>query len=102
MESAHDAQINAAIAHLNRQMKLNYTAAARAFKVDCTTLALHYKGKIVSRAEATSIFHQRLNNTQKDTLLSYIDALTDRHISSTSQLIRNLAEEILQRLVEKN
>jgi Tc5 transposase DNA-binding domain len=34
--------------------------------------------------------------------LGYIDSLTDRHISATSQIIRNLAEEIIQRPVGKN
>jgi Tc5 transposase DNA-binding domain len=102
MDSAKNAQIDAAMAQLDSQKTLNYAAAARAFGIHPTTLARRYKGKTVSRAEANSTFRQRLNNTQEDTLLRHIDTLTDRHIPPTSQIIRNLAEEILKGPVGKN
>jgi Tc5 transposase DNA-binding domain len=102
MDSAKNARIRAAMDHLDSQDVLNYAAAARAFKVDPTTLARRYRGKTVSRAEANSTYRQRLNNVQEDTLLRYIDTLTDRHIPPTSQIIRNLAEEIIKGPVGKN
>ena len=94
--------MEAAIAHLNRQKTQNYTEAAKLYEVDPTTLARRYKGLSVSRAEATSTYHQRLNNVQEDTLLGYIDALTDRHTPPTMQIIKNLAEEIAGGPIGKN
>jgi hypothetical protein len=63
MDSAKNAQIDAAMAQLDSQKTLNYAAAARVFGIHPTTLARRYKGKTVSRAEANSTFRQRLNNT---------------------------------------
>ena len=102
MESTKNARFEAAIALLDSQSTLNYAAAARAFQIHPTALARRYKGKTVSQEEANSTFRQRLNDTQEDTLLRYIDTLTDRHIPPTSQIIRNLAEEILKEPVGKN
>jgi hypothetical protein len=90
-----------AIAHLNLQESLNYAAAARVYGVHPQTLARRHKGITVSRAEANSTFCQHLNNMQEDTVLSYIDALTERYIPSTTQIIKNLAE-ILKGPVRKN
>jgi Tc5 transposase DNA-binding domain len=87
---------------LDSQRDRNYTAAARDHNIDCTTLARRYKGQTVSRAETNSRKRQRLNDVQEDTLLRYIDTLTDRHIPPTSQIVRNLAEEILKGPVGKN
>jgi Tc5 transposase DNA-binding domain len=102
MGSTKNDRINAALDALDSQTVLNYAAAARAHNIDRTTLSRRYKGKTVSRAEANSTYRQRLNDVQEDTLLRYIDTLTDRHIPPTSQNVRNLAEEILKGLVGKN
>jgi Tc5 transposase DNA-binding domain len=90
------------MAMLDSQSMLNYAEAARAFDIYPTTLARRYRGQISSREEANSNFRQCLNSTQEDTLLSYIDSLTNRHIPTTGQIIRNLAEEIIQRPIGKN
>jgi Tc5 transposase DNA-binding domain len=102
MDSTKNGRIEAALDQLKSQKILNYAAAARDHDVHRTTLARRYCGKTVSRAEANSTYRQRLNDVQEDTLLRYIDSLTDRHIPPTSQIIRNLAEEILKGPVGKN
>jgi Tc5 transposase DNA-binding domain len=102
MDSTKNGRIEAAIDQLKSQKTLNYAAAARDHDVHRTTLARRYCGKTVSREEANSTYRQRLNDVQEDTLLRYIDSLTDRHIPPTSQIIRNLAEEILKGPVGKN
>ena len=102
MDSTKNDRIKAAMDQLDSQEVPNYAAAARAHNIDRTTLMRRYKGKTVSRAEATSTYHQRLNDVQEDTLLRHIDTLTDRHIPPTSQIVRNLAEEILKGPVGKN
>ena len=57
MESAHDAQIEAAIAHSNGQEIPNLTATAKSFGIHSSTLRRRYKGQTVSRAEANSTIH---------------------------------------------
>jgi transposase-like protein len=95
MESTKNARIEAAMALLDSQSTLNYAEAARAFQIHPTTLARRYRGETGSQEEANSNFRQCLNHTQEDTILDYIDSLTDRHIPTTSQIIRTLAEEII-------
>ena len=95
-------QIDPAIAHLKAQEELNYTKAAKLSGVHRTTLMRRYTGKTRSRAHVNSNIRQRLNAVQEDTLLGYIDTLTNRHMPPTSQIIKNLAEEMLKRPVGKN
>lgn len=95
-------QIQLAIAHLKAQEQPNYSEAARLFSVDRTTLRRRFLRKTVSRAQADSEYRQLLNNVQEDELLRYIDRLTDRHIPPTTQIIKNLAEEILGKPVGVN
>lgn len=102
MDSSKDARIERAIAHLNAQERPNYSEASELFDIDRTTLWRRHNGLTVSRAEANSTYRQRLNNTQEKELLRYIAALTDRHIPPTTQIIKNLAEEILKGPVGKN
>jgi Tc5 transposase DNA-binding domain len=102
MNSTKNDRIKAVIDQLDSQRTLNYAAAARDYHIDRTTLARRYNGKTVSRVEANSTYRQRLNDVQEDTLLRYIDTLTDRHIPPTSQIIRNLVEEIIKGSMGKN
>ena len=53
---------NTKIDQMDRPKGLNYAAVARAHSIDGTTLMRRYKGKSVSRAEATSTYHQQLND----------------------------------------
>ena len=101
-EAPKIAQMEPTIAHLICQKALNYTKEAKLLEINCRTLTHRHKGQTVSQAEATLTFYQRLNNTQEDTLLGYINALIDRHILSTTQIIRNLAEEIAGKPIRKN
>jgi Tc5 transposase DNA-binding domain len=102
MDSTKNDRIKAAMDQLDSQKVLNYATAARDHHISPMTLARRYRGKTVSRAEANSTYRQRLNDVQEDTLLRYIDTLTDRNIPPTSQIIKNLAEEILKGPVGKN
>jgi hypothetical protein len=62
MDTSKDAQIELAIAYLNRQETLNYAAAVKLFKIEPTTLRRRYKSLTVSRVEVNSTFRQRLND----------------------------------------
>jgi transposase-like protein len=76
-------QIDAAMAHLRAQNKQNYAAAARTYGVEPTTLRRRYLAQTRSRVLANLEDRQLLNNVQEDTLLGYIDRLTDKHIFPT-------------------
>jgi len=95
-------QIERAIEHLNAQDRPCYASAARLFRVQETTLRRRFLRLTVSRQQAAQETHQLLNTAQEDVLLSYIDRLTDKHIPPTTQIVRNLAEEILNKDVGKN
>ena len=96
------AQITAALAYLNTQPRINYSAAAKRYNVSRLTLYRRHTGKNGSREDAASEHHQLLNNVQEDTLLRYIDELTHRSLPPTTQIVKNLAEEMLGRPVGIN
>ena len=90
-------QIEAALAHLRAQSKPNYAEASRLYRVPPSTLSRRFRGITASRAQSISNHCQALNNVQEDTLLGYIDTLTNIFMPPTTQIVRNLAEQIAQR-----
>ena len=102
MEPSKATQIELAIAHLNRQKTPNYAATARAYGVQRTTLWRRHKGLNESHAVASSKHRKNLTEVEEKELLRYINAMTDRQIPPTTQIIINLAEELLHGPVEKN
>ncbi|RFU27513.1 hypothetical protein B7463_g8836, partial [Scytalidium lignicola] len=71
-----------AIADLKSQEEPNYSATALKYGVNQT--------------------RQRLNSTQEKVLIGHINRMTDRGMPPTSQIVKNLAEEIIQGPVGKN
>ena len=98
----HDARIEAAIADLESQERVNYSATAKKWNVDRTTLAKRHRGKTGSNQDANSYARQRLTDTQEKTLIEYINKLSDRGLPPTPQIIKNLAEEIAGVTLRKN
>ena len=94
--------IEKAINALDRQLIPNYSQVARDFGIKRTTLMRRHKGICASRQEATSLYHKLLTDTQEEALISQINKLTVRGLPPTSQIIRNLAEEIISRDIIKN
>lgn len=95
-------RFEAAFDYLDRQEQLNYAEAARIFEIPRLTLMRRYTGRCGSREEANSEYRQLLNDAQEETLLRYIDELTNRFMPPTTQIIKNLAEELIKRPVGKN
>jgi hypothetical protein len=56
----HDARIQAAIADLESQKRVNYKATAKKWKLERTTLAKRHRGEIGSNREANSYARQQL------------------------------------------
>ena len=101
-DATHNARIDSALAELASQSKPNYTATAKKWSVERTTLAKRHKGQTVSKQAANAQFRQRLNATQEEVLIGYINKLTDRGMPPTSRIVRNLAEEMVGSVVAKN
>ena len=91
-----------AINALDTQLIPNYTQVGLKFGIDRTTLMRRHKGITTSRAEATSIYHKLLTDTQEEVLIDRINKLTVRGLAPTTHIVRNLAEEIIGRDVNKN
>jgi hypothetical protein len=94
MEKALDA--------LDRQLIPNYAKIGKIFGIERITLMRRHKGISTSKQEATSIYHKLLTNTQEEALINQINKLITRGLPPTTYIIKNLAEEIIRRDVNKN
>ena len=74
---SHDARIEAAIAELKPQKRVNYAATARKWKVEPTTLRRQFIGETRSIQEANAESHQKLTSIQEEVLIEHINKLTD-------------------------
>ena len=100
---ATEEDIQAALHACNQTLNPNYTQIAKEHNnVDRSTLSRRYRGQTTSRAIANSIYRQCLTNAQEEQLIAQINKLTIRFMPPTSQIVRNMAEEIIGREVSKN
>jgi hypothetical protein len=95
-------RIDAAIAAIQRGEFSNYATAAAYHKCDRGALSWRIRGLTKSKKDANSFWHQCLTNEQEEVLIARINDLTDRGMPPTSQIVRNLAEEIRGEHVGKN
>ena len=100
--STTEDRIKLALDDLESQLVPNYSATAKKWDINRHTLARRYQGKTSSREDSNSKFRQCLTNHQEDILIGHIEWLTDRRLPPTSQMLRNLAEEIIGGPVGKN
>jgi hypothetical protein len=96
------ARIATAIAAIQSGEIKDYSKAAAKFNVDCTTISKQIRGLTKSRKDANSFWRQCLTNAKEETLIGYINKLTDRGMLPTSSIVQNLAEEIRGTKVRKN
>jgi len=81
----------------------NFSAIAREFPpVNRQTLKRRFYGEQALRAFANSIHRQNLTIEQEEQLIRHINMLTNRGLPPTSSIVRNLAEEMINRPVGKN
>ena len=91
-----------ALAALESQEKPNYKATAQEFNIGHTALSRRHQGKTTSRATANSEYRQLLTNAQEQQLINQINRLSVRYMPPTSQIVRNMAEEIIKGAIHKN
>ena len=95
------ASIDLALADLNAQLLSNIRATPKEYQPVESTLRRRWNGQSTSRQEASSNYRQRLTSAQEEASIKQINRLTDRGLPSTSRIVRNLAEEMLQYSVQK-
>jgi len=93
--------IEAALADLALQDSFNYTATAKKFNINQSTLLRRHRGKtafVKKSKQTTSI----LSNQQEKELIRYINKLIERDISSLNVMIRVFAYNISGKQSGKN
>jgi hypothetical protein len=95
-------RIDAAVAAIQRGEFTSCAAAAREYECDRGAVSRRIRGLTKSRKEALSFWHQCLTDEQEEVLIQRINDLTDRGMPPTSQIVKNLAEEMRGKRVNKN
>jgi hypothetical protein len=100
--STYEARLELAIEDLGKQASPNWLGTARKFNVNRETLRRRFIGVQQNRDVAHAEAHQCLSKAQEETLIGYINSLTERSLPPTSQIVHNLAEELVKRPIHKN
>ena len=100
--STKEAQMELAIADLDRQLKPNYARTAKEYGLVASTLRRRHQGLTMSKENAKSEYWQKLTNAQEEVLIERINWLTDRALPPTPTIVHNLAEEIIHGPIGKN
>ncbi len=95
------ASIEAALADLALQKSSNYTATAKKFNINRSTLSRRHRGIIafVKKSKQTTSI---LSNQQEKELIRYINKLIERDISSLNVMIHVFAYNISEKQSGKN
>ena len=98
--------INTAIADIEAQRargeNICYEATAAKHNVERSRLSRRCRGVTMSHDQYISERCRHLTNGQEKVLIKRINYLTDKGIPPTSQIVKNLVEEICQTEVDKN
>ena len=96
-------QLEWALADCRQQKEPNFKAtAARYPGVDRTTLSRRLRGVQRSYIESRSESIQNLTIAQEEVLIDFINHLTNHALPLTSQIVKNVAEELCSKEVGKN
>src|SRR6266516_4760475 len=83
----------AALKSLEPGEKVNFTATAKQFGCNRSTLSKRYRG-VQGSSEQRYEDQRLLNDQQAKTLVQWINTLTGRGLPPTHQMLRNFAKEI--------
>jgi hypothetical protein len=98
----YEQRMLAAIESLKSQEPHDFSRTAKEFNLGRTALARRFKGETTSRAEANSASRQALTSDEEEVLIERINYLTNRNLSPTPSVVKNLAQEIRKAEVGKN
>ena len=91
-----------AIADLKLQNKSNILATAKKYNVVESIFRRRWKDQSVFHEKTSDIHKQRLSSIEEEALITQINQLTNRELSSINRIVRNLAEEMIQSSMKKN
>jgi transposase-like protein len=94
--------IDLALAECEKEAIPNWSAIAKKHGVHRTTLRRRFKGSQRSFVESRSENVQRLTLEQEEVLISFINKYSDRSMPPTSQIVKNVVEELCRGPVDKN
>src|SRR6201991_200525 len=98
----HNARIQAAIDDLKSQRRTNFSATAKRWGIERTTLAKRFRGQTSTIEDANSYVRQQLTQTQEEALIEYVNKLNDRGFPPTPQILKNIAESIAHTTLGRN
>jgi transcriptional regulator with XRE-family HTH domain len=93
--------IDKALAELSLQDRRIIAQLAEKYGMDRSTLSRRWAGKTAPKEQGIEN-RSLLNNKQTQTLISYINELSDRGLPPTDANVRNFAEDISQKRPGKN
>ena len=96
------AKVEKAVAAIKAGEFTDYSKAAARYGCDRTSVSKRIRGLTKSRKDALSFWCQCLTTTQEETLIEYINKLSDRGMPPTSRIVKNMAQEICGKEVNKN
>jgi hypothetical protein len=97
-----EVKMELALQDLRRQAVPNIKATANLYSLDRTTLSRRFNGKQQSMSESRSDTSKRLSNAQEQILIDFINRLTWTSLPPTSQIVKNVAQELCNMTVGKN
>ncbi len=95
-------RIDKAVAAIQRGEFLHYENAANHYGCSRSAVSRRIRGLTKSKKDANSFWHQCLTIEQEEVLIHRINILTDRGMPPTSHIVKNLAEELRGKGVNKN
>jgi hypothetical protein len=101
-DTLNAARMVLALDDLTKQDVPNLLGTSKKWEVNRTTLTRQFRGTQMSRADFLSESIQCLSRDQEKVVLSFINKLTDCNCMPTSQIVKNVAEEVAGQPVEKN
>ena len=90
----HDARIELALSDLAGQEPPDFMRTAKKYDVNCMTLTQQFHSLQISRAQDTAEVLQNLNPDEEQTVIDFINQHTERSLSLTAQLVKNIVEEV--------
>ena len=87
-------QFTQAINDLKSQARPNIAATAKRYGLKRETLSKRFRGVTVSRVEAISENSKQLTDAEEETLITYVNKITNRGFPPTPQILKNIAESI--------
>ena len=92
----HNARIQSALEDLGSQKKPNITATAKKWEIARKTLSDRFHDKSTTIQEVNSSIRQQLSEAQEESLIEYINKISDRGLHPTSQIVKNITESIVR------